>query len=100
MISVKYFNLVNILTFDKTPASIKSKIPEIQIMNTDNEYTGKKRRREQYEKESLISEWVEVDQQLYNEEQFEYFEQEQNVKCSNTKFCLYCNFFKIFDTNK
>jgi hypothetical protein len=69
-------------------------------INTDNDYTGKKRRREQYEKESLISEWVEMNEQLYDEDHFEYYEEEpvEINKCANTaKFCLYCNFFKLFD---
>ena len=87
------------MTHDSTPTEVKTKISEMQI-DADNDFTGKKRRREQYEKESLISEWVEVNEHLYNEEQFLYYEEETGIetKCSNTKFCLYCNFFKIFDT--
>jgi hypothetical protein len=92
------FNLDRVNSNDLTPVEIKSKISEMQV-STDNDYTGKKRRREQYENESIISEWVEVDKQLYNEEQFEYYEEPVVSEVCKAKFCLYCNFLKIFDTS-
>lgn len=56
---------------------------------------NQKRRREMYENQSLIKEWEPVDIKTVNEE-----ENKTECQCSkenNHKFCLYCDFFKLFD---
>ena len=65
-----------------------------------------KRRKIKYEKESLISNWVETEKKLFDETNFLYLqeivmnEKESKKSChEKKKFCLYCNFFKIIENN-
>jgi superfamily II DNA/RNA helicase len=111
----------------------------IEDLNKEN-YLSNKRRRTQYEKESLISHWVDADEKIFDEENFKYlneeieeaqeneiidFDLEENIinnsqgnsealkvkgfnlkekgregfcdSPNKNKFCIYCNFMKIFD---
>lgn len=43
-----------------------------EALNNVENFLKNKRRREQYEKESLISNWVDVDEKIFDEENFEY----------------------------
>ena len=108
-------------------------------LNKEN-YLSNKRRRTQFEKESLISHWVDADEKIFGEENFKYlneeieeaqenqivdFDLEENIinnsqrnsealkvkgfnlketgiegfgfSPNKNKFCIYCNFMKIFD---
>ena len=75
---------------------------KVKLLEIDNEkkshieeninMLNQKRRREMYESQSLIKEWEPVDT-IQEEDSKEC----QCVKDNNHKFCLYCDFFKIFD---
>ena len=67
-----------------------------------NENLSKKRRREKFLKESLISEWSKINK--INDLESKTVINKNNISISNCNlnkenknFCLYCDFFKIFD---
>ena len=77
----------------------------------ETEFLNKKRRGIQYEKESIISQWVETETKLFEVDDFNYYEENiegktdneienvENIENNENKcqFCLYCNLFKIFE---
>ena len=60
----------------------------------DVENLSKKRRREKYKKESLISKWKKINK-INNKNNVSIYN--NNLNKENKQFCLYCDFFKIFD---
>jgi hypothetical protein len=113
----KYINLILDKARDRNTYSQET-ISKLNLMEADNNpilensMSGDKRRTVMYQKEAIISEWVETDEQLYVDQEFQYYDeveidngvvQPQTAiqQCRpNNGFCLYCNFFKVFDIPK
>jgi superfamily II DNA/RNA helicase len=106
-------DLMNVKNCNKINEDLKTKILELEnnithTTDSNEKFSSKKRRRELYRNESLISNWVEVDEDLYDQSKFKYLDKDkekENVTQKKCDFCLYCNLFKIFeqgviDTNK
>lgn len=102
---------------------INSNLKDI-IDRDDINLLKKKRRNMQFQNESLISNWVDIEEKIYDEEEFVYLEDNKNENfnnqkidekdnkenildekyqknnksdCKNKKFCLYCDIFKAFE---
>jgi hypothetical protein len=96
--------------FSEETLTMLGKMEEDNKPDLEAAVDNKVRRNYMKKNESLISEWVEVDESLYNSE-FQYYEEDtvidanisaatenNNICGSSEKFCLYCNFFKVFDS--
>ena len=93
---------------------------KIEILENKNfikeEFLSQKRRRKQFENESNFSEWEEIkiakkkedksnniiDKCLYqnkinNDNKYDDIKDDENKHNENNHFCLYCDFFKLFD---
>lgn len=82
----------NIKELNKFNTELIQKINETNLMNpkidfidekTEN-FIKNKRRKTQYEKESLISAWVDVTEKIFDEEKFYYFNEKSNIKEKET----------------
>ena len=67
-------------------------IYENKLLNVEN--LSKKRRREKYKNESLISKWKKINK-INNKNNVSTYN--NSYYKENKQFCLYCDFFKIFD---
>jgi superfamily II DNA/RNA helicase len=85
---------------------IMEKIHNLETpIKEEDAFVNKKRRREKFEKESIVSAWVDKTKQLYNENDFLYYQEDkeeeivtlENRETKKCEYCLYCNLFKIFD---
>lgn len=63
-------------------ALVNIKLPDNE---EDDKFLKNKRRKVQYEKESLASEWVDINEKLYDEENFQYLDKINNIVCNIEK---------------
>lgn len=95
----------------------KKKIETLENKNfIKEEFLSQKRRRKQFENESNFSEWEEIkiakkkedksnniiDKSVYqnninNDNKYDDIKDDENKHNENNHFCLYCDFFKLFD---
>jgi superfamily II DNA/RNA helicase len=92
-------DLKNVKNYNVVDQNIIQKSKLLDNHSLENQETEKfmntKRRRQQYNGESLVSDWVDLEQELFDSSSFKYYDEEQKDKC---EFCIYCRFFKIFES--
>lgn len=79
---IKKTNIFDAETTEKiaefNKVNLKSEAENADLKNEN--YLKKKRRRTQYEKESLISDWVDANDKIFDEENFMYMNDEREVQ--------------------